>query len=285
VSKNIGFNLPVVKASTTTTDVAVVPESATTDLDELAVQIRAELQAMYQAYCNALQRAMNAGDRLLAAQAVHADQNSSFTKWLRTRCLLKERTAFLYMRLARNRAQIEAEVHRIGDLSIRRAANLIQAESKPPADQSPNGEVPAKDDPSAMVSAWEAAPPEAKKAFLDRIGVKDLLESISPEFSRGLQARIISAPTTTTTVKAEIEDLARSCNALLSHPEQHVDEVRKKLARIRTLNGGEKTDSSRKGKRKKGRRGVGLADPTGQKFLTINMSPTGTDTAGNTIYA
>jgi hypothetical protein len=70
------------------------------DLGELAACIRAEIDAMQKAYCNALQRALNAGDVLLAAQSAFMESvdtdtaclnQKGFTQWLRTHCFLKVR--------------------------------------------------------------------------------------------------------------------------------------------------------------------------------------------------
>jgi hypothetical protein len=62
------------------------------------------------------------GDALIEAQA---RVSSNWKQWLRENCFLSVRTALLYQRLARHRAEIEAEIERAGELSLRAAVRLI----------------------------------------------------------------------------------------------------------------------------------------------------------------
>ena len=91
-------------------------------LDELARQIRAGLELARRERCNALHHDLDIGDALLEPQA---RVSSGWKRWLRENCFLSVRTALLYQRLARHRAEIEAEIERVGELSLRAAVRLL----------------------------------------------------------------------------------------------------------------------------------------------------------------
>jgi hypothetical protein len=92
-------------------------------LTVLAESIKAEHDAVSVALCQSVAHAMNAGDLLLEAkdQLKHGD----WLLWLREKCSLRERTAQRYMRLAKNRATIEANPTRLSDLSLDGALALL----------------------------------------------------------------------------------------------------------------------------------------------------------------
>jgi hypothetical protein len=69
-----------------------------------------------------LHRDLDIGDMLIEAQG---RVSSGWKRWLRENCFLSVRTAMLYMQLARHRAEIEAEIERMGELSLRAAIRLI----------------------------------------------------------------------------------------------------------------------------------------------------------------
>jgi hypothetical protein len=94
------------------------------DLDALAAAVRTALQASRQDRCNALRHDLDAGDALIEAQA---RVSSNWKRWLRDNCFLKVRTAMLYQQLAGHRAEIEAEIERVGELSLRAAIRLSLA--------------------------------------------------------------------------------------------------------------------------------------------------------------
>ncbi len=98
-------------------------------LEDLARQIRADLKAVQVAASNALDAALSAGDNLIAAKARVAD--GRWKGWLRENCSVAVSTAALYMQLADHRAEIEAEISRAGDLSIRAARRLITKSPEP----------------------------------------------------------------------------------------------------------------------------------------------------------
>lgn len=92
-------------------------------LDDLADRIRVAHTDARRAFTDALQRAMDAGDLLLVARARVA--HGEWLPWLRDACELPERTAQLYMRLARNRPAIEAQIRTVADFGVRDAVALL----------------------------------------------------------------------------------------------------------------------------------------------------------------
>jgi hypothetical protein len=91
-------------------------------LAELAERIRATHEVVRQALKMGVENAMTTGDLLIEAKAQvdHGD----WTPWLREHCKMSERTARLYMRLAKNREVIEA-YEDAADLTLNAAARLL----------------------------------------------------------------------------------------------------------------------------------------------------------------
>ena len=83
------------------------------ELAELAQRIRAALQASRADRCNALHHDLEVGEALIEAQN-HV--TTGWKHWLGENCSLSVRTAMLYMQLARHRAEIEAEIERVGEV-------------------------------------------------------------------------------------------------------------------------------------------------------------------------
>jgi hypothetical protein len=159
------------------TDKPVTAEPlASSTLDELARHVRAALQASRQERCNALHHDLAIGDMLTAAQARVA---TGWKRWLRENCFLSQRTALLYQQLARHRAEIEAEITRVGELSLRAARRLIAEPAKKEF----------KPKPDLMV-AWNKATPEELTRHLDAVTVMGLLRVISLAFRRELEGRL-----------------------------------------------------------------------------------------------
>ena len=101
-------------------------------LADLAVRINAEHQAACGAIKSGAEHAMAAGDLLLEAKA-KLRLHGAWLPWLKQNCEMSERTAQLYMRMARNRAAIEANTQHVADLSLRGAMAVI-APPKPDND-------------------------------------------------------------------------------------------------------------------------------------------------------
>jgi hypothetical protein len=114
-------------------DARITPSTEQDNLADLAERIRVELQAAKIAWNNALGHALNIGQALLAAQPL---VSGNWKRWLRDNCALSVSTAQLYQQLARHRDEIEAEISRAPDLSLRAARRLI---SKPKSEPAPRG--------------------------------------------------------------------------------------------------------------------------------------------------
>jgi hypothetical protein len=91
-------------------------------LTDLAARIRSSHEAMRQILHTAVKRAMDTGDMLLEAKAQLG--HGEWMPWLRDHCTLPQRTANLYMRLAKGRAVIEASGD-IAGLTLNAAARLL----------------------------------------------------------------------------------------------------------------------------------------------------------------
>jgi Protein of unknown function (DUF3102) len=92
-------------------------------LTDLAARIRIELTGARNAAKRGAEHALAAGDLLLEAKAQLA--HGQWLPWLRDHCEISNRTARLYMRLARNRQAIESEIGNVADLTLRSAVEAI----------------------------------------------------------------------------------------------------------------------------------------------------------------
>ena len=77
-------------------------------LPELAGRIRAEHTAVADALKDSLRHAITAGELLIVAKA--QVPHGHWLSWLREHCAISERTEQFYMRVAKNRAEIEAKI-------------------------------------------------------------------------------------------------------------------------------------------------------------------------------
>jgi hypothetical protein len=94
-------------------------------LASLAAGIQAEHQATAASLRRGLEHAVAAGELLVEAKALL--RHGEWLAWLQDHCALSDRTARLYMRLARNRSEIEQQIGNVADLSVRGAVALIAA--------------------------------------------------------------------------------------------------------------------------------------------------------------
>jgi hypothetical protein len=117
---------PSTRSTETEGDVAC---AATTDialsnsLADLAARIRIEHEGARAAVRRGIQHAMAAGDLLIEAKAQL--KHGQWLPWLRDHCSMPDRTARLYMRLAKGRGVLEAENGNVADLSLRGALDLL----------------------------------------------------------------------------------------------------------------------------------------------------------------
>jgi hypothetical protein len=110
--------------------VATEGELASRSIDQLVHVVRDEIQQARAAWSNALDHGMNAGDALIALQPkVLALSGAKWKAWLDENCSVAVSTAALYIQLARNRGQIEAQLRTNPELSLRGARQLISKSS------------------------------------------------------------------------------------------------------------------------------------------------------------
>ena len=98
-------------------------------LADLGARIRAEHEATAAALQRGVMHAMSAGDLLIEAKAQLKAQlgHGKWLPWLAKNCVISERTAQLYIKLAKNRATIEKEManpRSVADLTLNEAAAL-----------------------------------------------------------------------------------------------------------------------------------------------------------------
>ncbi len=93
--------------------------SASNSLADLAHRIRAEHEAAGASFQRGAKHAMAAGDLLIEAK--EQVKHGQWLPWLAEHCSISERTAQLYMRLAKARPEVEAKAQRVADLSLRGA--------------------------------------------------------------------------------------------------------------------------------------------------------------------
>ena len=98
-------------------------EKSEIELQNLAMQINAEDCACKESARASLQHAINAGKYLLEAKAICA--HGTFGNWLNQNCTVSERTAQVYMRIARGLPMLESKAQRVADLSLRDAIELL----------------------------------------------------------------------------------------------------------------------------------------------------------------
>jgi hypothetical protein len=139
-----------------------VPAAGSTTLDQLAEQIRTWTAEVHKACATALRFALDAGDALIAAKEQVPD--GRWAQWLKTNCFLSQRSAQLYMRLARYRADVEHALQEFPGLSLRAAQRLI---AEPGASSSETTEATfAMTTATAPVVATEIAAVETESEFV-----------------------------------------------------------------------------------------------------------------------
>jgi hypothetical protein len=172
---------------------ATAPQQERETLDKLAARVCAAHSAVLTASAyvdaahkaaqrsaaNALAAALDAGDALLELQQALQERGIGWEAWLRKWGRLPLSTARFYAQLARHRAEIEAEIERVGELSLRAARRLIAEPTKKES----------KPKPDLMV-AWSRATAEELTRHLDAVTVVGFLRVISLAFRRELESRL-----------------------------------------------------------------------------------------------
>jgi len=157
-------------------------------LAELTAAAQREHLAVGHALGNALHHAMAAGDALLAArQLVPAGQ---WQAYLRKRADISERSAQVYVRVAKARAALEAQSS-AGPLSIAAALEFLKEPA--PAKARPRAKTKSAKATATSLDAlawWSNAPGEARQHFLDGIGLLALLAALPPAWRAEIERRV-----------------------------------------------------------------------------------------------
>lgn len=104
------------------------PLAGNNSLPDLAARIRAEHEAVSVALKESVRHAITAGELLVEAKGQL--DHGRWLPWLRGHCTISERTAQLYMRVAKNRDEIENQMRNgVADLSLNEAVALLMLSS------------------------------------------------------------------------------------------------------------------------------------------------------------
>jgi hypothetical protein len=102
--------------------------AASNSLTDLAVRIKAEHTAAAASLKDSVRHAIAAGELLIEAKALVP--HGQWLPWLADHVSISERTAQLYMRVAKNRAEVEKRVRNgVADLTLNEAAGLLALSS------------------------------------------------------------------------------------------------------------------------------------------------------------
>jgi hypothetical protein len=97
-------------------------------LPDLAGRIRVEHEAVSASLKESVRHAIAAGELLIEAKAQLG--HGRWLPWLKDHCTISERTAQLYMRVAKSRTEIEDQMRNgVADLSLNEAAALLMLSS------------------------------------------------------------------------------------------------------------------------------------------------------------
>jgi hypothetical protein len=109
-------------------DAPVVAPAGDNSLPDLAARIKAEHEAAAESLRDSVRHAIAAGALLIEAKTKL--QHGQWLPWLRDHCTISERTAQLYMRVAKNRDEVEAQIRNgATDLSLNETAALLMLSS------------------------------------------------------------------------------------------------------------------------------------------------------------
>jgi hypothetical protein len=104
--------------------------STSNSLVDLAARIKAEHEAVSAALKESVRHAIVAGELLIEAKGKLA--HGQWLPWIQDHCTISERTAQLYMRVAKNRVEIENQIRNDDcgfDLTLNEAAALLMLSS------------------------------------------------------------------------------------------------------------------------------------------------------------
>jgi hypothetical protein len=113
---------------TTEVHADLAPLAGDNSLTDLAARIRAEHEAVSEGLKESVRHAIAAGELLIEAKGQLG--HGQWLPWLRDRCTISEGTAQLYMRVAKNRAEIEAQIRNgVAALSLNEVAAVLMLSS------------------------------------------------------------------------------------------------------------------------------------------------------------
>jgi hypothetical protein len=109
-------------------DTTTLPLDGSNYLIDIAARIKTEHQAVAASLKESVRHSIAAGDLLIEAKSQL--KHGQWLPWLRDHCTISERTAQLYMRCAKNRAELEKQIRNgVGDLSLNEATALLMMSS------------------------------------------------------------------------------------------------------------------------------------------------------------
>ena len=165
---------------------SLAAEQSQAGLAEATAAAQREHLAVGHALGNALHHAMAAGDALLAArELVPAGR---WQAYLRDRADISERSARVYLRVAKARALLERQSS-AGPLSIAAALEYLK---DPEASRKKSATKPKTGASSTSFNAlawWANAPGEARQHFLDGVGLRPLLAALPPTWRVEIERR------------------------------------------------------------------------------------------------
>ncbi len=135
-------------------------------LPDLAARINAEHEAARGAFKKGFEHALNAGELLLQAKA--QVEHGQWLPWLESNCNVSQRSAQLYMRVARERPKLEAKSASLADLSLEGAAKQLANPKQI------KGAAPAKDEALSEVFGLLNSLVEITPITPDNVLVTDL---------------------------------------------------------------------------------------------------------------
>jgi hypothetical protein len=146
------------------------------DLDTIAQRIQTACEEFKNSMRTALRAALDAGDGLMATKA--RVPGGIWQRWLLDHCCLSVRTAQLYVQLAEHRGEIESELGRVANLSLRAARRLIMQPAPANKPDTESNDADAPSGVSQLLPSWQTASKTQRSEFLVAIGVTALLAAM-----------------------------------------------------------------------------------------------------------
>jgi hypothetical protein len=204
-------------------------EQAQDRLVELMAAAEREHLAVSHALGNALQHAMAAGDALAAArELVPAGR---WQAYLRDRSDISERSARVYLQVAKARALLERQSS-AGPLSIAAALEYLKDPERSQKKSAAKPKASASSTSFGALAWWSNAPSEARQRFLDGVGLLALLAALPPAWRTELERRAAKAPRAQDEPFIKASEVLRRALSLIKITEnKSISQCRKRGAR------------------------------------------------------